>query len=132
MKKLTILLFSILISFSSYGEWTKVTSSTVNKGTDIYIDLDTIKEHNDYVYYWSLSDVVTPVTAPVVGDTKSIKVYKQGDCKVMRYKVLSIQVYKQSMGNGNYEDIGGLDEWQYPEPNNTARFLLNYACNYVK
>ena len=39
MKKLTILLFSILISFSSYGEWT-----TVGEGDSVtqYVDIGAI------------------------------------------------------------------------------------------
>ena len=45
MKKLTILLFSILISFNSYGEWTEIAKNT--DGTH-YIDKDTIKKHEGY------------------------------------------------------------------------------------
>jgi hypothetical protein len=58
MKKLTILLFSILISFSSYGEWTEVVESV--HGDTQYIDTDAIKEHGGYVYYWDLTDMLKP------------------------------------------------------------------------
>ena len=43
MKKLLILLFSILISFNSYGELVEVTEST--DGDISYIDKNTIKKH---------------------------------------------------------------------------------------
>ena len=43
MKKLLLLLFSILISFNSYGEWEEVVEST--DGDTYYIDKDTIKTH---------------------------------------------------------------------------------------
>ncbi len=58
MKKLTILLFSILISFNSYGEWTKV-GEDVNGNTH-YIDTDTIKDHKGSIYYWVLTDFLKP------------------------------------------------------------------------
>ena len=54
MKKLLVLLFSILISFNSYGEWVKVASS---KSGDIYsIDKNTIKEHNGFIYWYEMNN----------------------------------------------------------------------------
>jgi chaperonin GroEL len=58
MKKLTILLFSILISFNSYGEWLKVHKNT--SGNTSYIGTDTIKERGGYVYWWRLTDYPEP------------------------------------------------------------------------
>jgi hypothetical protein len=57
MKQLLTLLFSILISFNSYGQWTKITESD---GDSIYIDFDTIKEQDGYVYWWVLTDYLKP------------------------------------------------------------------------
>jgi len=46
MKKLTILLFSILISFSSYGEWTLISEGDMGECcSKHYIDKDTIIEN---------------------------------------------------------------------------------------
>jgi hypothetical protein len=122
MKKLTMLLFSVLISFNSYGEWTEL-----GNGTDHYIDEDTIKEHNGYVYYWMLGNHSLPSTG-----YESAKLYLQGDCGVVRLKILSMIAFTQSLANGNKEEQGGSDAWIYPTP--SSRFLnsLNYACNYVK
>ena len=53
MKKLLIFLFSILISFNSYGEWDEIGVDTA--GNTSYIDTDTIKKHGGYVYYWVMS-----------------------------------------------------------------------------
>ena len=72
MKKLLIFLFSILISFNSYGEWTEVGTgaSPVNNGDTFYIDIDTIKEHNGYVYWWSLSDYLKPIETGAMSDKR--------------------------------------------------------------
>ena len=59
MKKLLILLFSILISFNSYGEWTLIT--TTDRGDSYFVDLETIKKQKAYVYYWELVDYVIPI-----------------------------------------------------------------------
>ena len=42
MKKILIFLFSILISFNSYGEWTK-TNEDID-GNGYYIDFETVKK----------------------------------------------------------------------------------------
>ncbi len=133
MKKLTVLLFSILISFSTYGEWTKVVEDT--DGDTFYIETSTIKERNGYVYYWELADTGTgadPNTS-LEESYQSGKAYNQGDCQINRYKVLLINLYKKPMGEGKKEKvIRGQDVWEYPEPNNVRTTLLSYACNYVK
>ena len=89
MKKLLVLLFSLLISFNSYGEWTKINKSGI--GTTFYIDIETIKEQNGYVYYWTMWDKLKP---DKYGD-KSYKFYHQGDCEPVRVKYLSYIYYKQ-------------------------------------
>ena len=126
MKKLTILLFSILISFNSYGKWKSVTANI--DGISFYIETDTIKEHGRYVYYWRMSDNLKP---DKWGDM-SVKMYNQGDCAVNRHKPLSTIFYKQPMGGGNGEAFNPAEEWVYPSPGSVGIFLLNYACNYVK
>ena len=126
MKKLLALLFSILISFNSYGEWVKVSTSVT--GTTHYIGIDTIKEHNGYVYYWGLRDLLKP---DKWGDM-SHKVYFQGDCGVVRIKYLSYIFYKQPMGRGTNEVDNTPSEWRYPIPESVDGVVLDYVCDYVK
>jgi hypothetical protein len=109
MKKLLILLFSILISFNSYGEWEEL-GKNVN-GDIFYIDEDTIKEHNGYVYWWVLVDRLKPSKS----GTMSGKTYTQGDCGV------------------NGKIIQKIVEQQYTENCGTTvdgEYLCNgYFCN---
>ena len=126
MKKLLLLLFSILISFNSYGEWKELGNNF--SGDTFYIDMDTIKEHNGYVYWWSLSDRLKPSES----GTMSGKTYVQRDCGVNRYKWLSIIQYKQPMGEGSSETITTPPEkWEYPTPDSVSGVLLKYICDYV-
>ena len=127
MKKLLILLFSLLISFNSFGEWVKVTESVTGKTH--YVDTDTIKEHNGYVYWWDLTDLPKPDKD---GDM-SWKVYKQGDCGVNRFKYLSYMFYKQPMGEGSGEPLKPNNtEWNYLPPGTVDKIKLDYVCDYVK
>ncbi len=135
MKKLTILLFSILISFNSYGEW-KYILETIG-GNTYYVDKDTIKEDKGYVYFWYLDDY----TYSLLG-TMSEKRYIQVDCGVNRFKTLSFISYLQPMGGGWGETMTRpfppqFDEWNYPPPDDDSdsdsdRPMLKYVCNYIK
>jgi hypothetical protein len=125
MKKLTILLFSILISFNSYGEWTEVFKDI--EGNTYYIDKNKIKEHGGYVYWWEFKDYIKHSYGYM-----SHKAYKQGDCGVSRVKYLSFLFYKQPMAKGSYERDNSPSEWNYPPPGNSGETALNYVCNYVK
>ncbi len=127
MKKITILLFSIFISFSSYGEWKKFGQNT--DGSTFYIDIGTIKEHGGYVYYWILGDYLKPSES----GTMSGKAYYQGECGVNRYKTLSFMFYKQPMGGGTGDTQKPHDtDWRYPSPGSVSGYLLKYVCNYVR
>ena len=55
MKKLLLLLFSLLLSFNSYGDWTKTSEDT--DGDSFYIDFQTIKKlDNGNVIFWGMVD----------------------------------------------------------------------------
>ena len=129
MKKLLVLIFSILISFNSYGEWMKVTESV--DGDGFYIDIDTIKEHDGRVYYWRLRDFLKPSE----GGMLSGATYIEGDCKISRIKSLSYSVHYQSMGRGEGEQslpIGNNGDWRYPSPDDVEKTILDFVCDYFK
>jgi len=128
MNKLTILLFSILISFNSYGEWVEITKD--NQGNTLYINKDTIKEDNGYIYYWEMIDLVTPDST---NRYMSYQMYNQGECVPRRYKDLATFWYTQSMATGEgIRDDYSRDSWWYPTPGSNGSKVHDYACNYVK
>ena len=128
MKKLAILLFSILISFNSYGEWTKLGKS--KSGTVHYIDIDSISVVGKYVYYWILDD---EIELSKVGGM-STAWYSKGECGISRVKTLSGKSYKQKMGKGTAHDSHTFPDpkWDYPAPRTTIKGQLEFVCNYVK
>ncbi len=127
MKKLTILLFSILISFSSYGEWTEVVESS--SGTKFYIDKGTIIENSGYVYYWKLGSSPKPIG----GGSMSAKFYNEADCGIKRERTLSYTFYKKPMGKDKMEELSEDNpKWDYPHPKTVRKTTLDYVCSYVK
>jgi len=129
MKKLLILIFSILISFNSYGDWKFVTSS--DNGSKFFIDTDTIKVHNENVFFWRLGDDIKPDFS----GNLSYAMYLEGDCRIFRERTLSFVFYAGSMGKGDGEQsspIGKNGDWRYPAPNNTNLITLKFVCDYVQ
>ena len=126
MKKLLVLLFSILISFNSYGEWKEIGSS--DEGDTFFVDIDTIKENGMYVYWWDMNNYFKP---DKWGD-KSSAIYSQGDCGANRSMMLSGIFYEQPMGEGSNEQYTPPNpEWSYPFPGTITANLLDYVCDYV-
>ena len=116
-----------MISFNSYGEWTEISES--DNGAITYIDMDTIKRHEGYVYYWELVNRHKPDK----WEDTSFKVYKQTDCDVNRYKFLTFVTYEQPMGKGSSETITPPDDWKwtYPPPGTIGGISLSYIFDIV-
>ena len=101
----------------------------VNRSTDgyatFYVDFERIRKHDEYVYFWDLTDYLRPE----YGDL-STSVYNQGDCNLFRVKVLSNVFHQQPMGR----DVGRTyspenPEWIYPRPESIQESLLQTVCS---
>jgi hypothetical protein len=128
MKKLlltfTLLFSTLMFSTPSYGEWTKVSESV--DGRNFYMDIERIRKHSGYVYYWELTDFLKPMENGIF----SGKTYNQGDCKVFRFKRLSYSFHKEPMGGGT----GDVQEpqnkgWHYPSPETSQETILKRVCS---
>ena len=83
-----------MFSSTSYAEWTEVIRNI--HGDIYYVDLDRIKKHDGYIFYWQLQDMLKPDTE---GDL-SAETYVQCDCNLLRVKPLTFSFYKLPMGKG--------------------------------
>ena len=112
-----------MLSFNSYGEWVSLGDS---QNRTNYLEVDTIKENNSYLYSWDMQDYFEPQ-----GDTGmlSSKMYRQIDCGVHRLKILSFISYNQSMGKGKANDpYIPPEEWTYPPPETLEYVLIQAVC----
>ncbi len=128
MRKLTLILsliFTVTLSSTSFGEWRKVIKS--KKGNTYYVDFERIQKVDGYVYFWELHDFLKPLS----NGSLSGSVYKQGDCKLFRFKTLSFVFYKEPMGRviGDTPPVPKEHQfWKYPLPNNTNELTLKLVC----
>ena len=137
MKKLTLiltLLFTTVIFSSpsytegllspSYAEWTKVNKD--EDGNTNYVDFESIREKDGYVYWWVLSDILEPT----IQGYSSSKTYNQGDCKLFRVRYLSWIFYIEPMGGGAGNSGGPKNpQWDYPDPGSVMGNILRTICS---
>ena len=132
MRKLLLLTtFILALTFSSsasFAEWKKVSSSGGGANT-FFLDLERIRKHGGFVYFWSLEDWIKPDKRGYV----SSKTYHKGDCNLFRYSFLSISDYKEPMGRGTGRNATYNDnEWSYPSPNSVGERVFKYVCAHAK
>ena len=118
-----------MLSFNSYGEWTKVNMDVI--GDSYYIDFSTVKVVGDYVNWWEMRDFIEPNDEGFMSSMYYIK----GDCESTRTKFKSVLDYEGSMGTGDSQDMSGglisleeIMEWRYPPPTSVAYANLNEIC----
>ena len=122
-----IFLFSLMFSSPSYSEWTKIGKGggSGNRGVNFYVDYETIRKVDGYVYFWRMKDR----SKPKYGNLSS-KVHVQGDCKLFRIKRLSFSYHKEPMGGGTGRVDNVPDEnWRDPHPNSANERLLKDICS---
>lgn len=125
MKKLLVFIFLGLISFNSFGDWTKVYIST---GADYYMDFETFKERDGYVNYWQLIDLSTPIEEEIYSAVVRNKI----DCSSEGMKSNPIHYYSKEMGKGD-RVMSSEEEpvnWTYPPPGSAYYALIGVACDY--
>ena len=130
MKNLNIIAAALAstVAFASpvFAGWTEVDKGV--NGNTYYIDYDTIKENNGYVYYWDLDDLLKPDRD---GDL-SYKGLNEVDCGTPRkYRFLSVSYYTQPMGGGKVTEANTSGKWKYPSPNSVGEDMTNAACDYA-
>ena len=102
-------------------------------GNNYYLDLDRIKKHDGYIYFWQLENYLKPS-----GDGLHLSAlyYHQGDCKLFRDKGLSVSLYKVPMGEGTPDKtMTALPNinWKGPYPPDTiGQEMITFVCKYAE
>ena len=126
MKKLLILLFSVMISFNSYAEWSLVARSTDK--SEYYIDFDRVSKNNGYVYYWVLSNFPFPSDAE---GTSSLELYEVNCSPPIKERRKAYYFYNSTMGKkGTRSPVfdTSTGPWEYKIPGSVQERLLEAVC----
>ena len=107
-------------------EWKKI--STNKNKDDYFIDLNTILKRDEYVYYWELVDLNSPLEVIVLSIASPVQV----DCVKEGKRSTILYLYDQSMGEGNMLQTIDLPDatWQYPTPGSIHLKFIKYVCDY--
>ena len=125
MKKL-LFLFLLIFSSQLFAKWELVTESA---NTKFYIDFDTIRESDGYIFFWEL---VNLKEAEKFGRYyyKSFKTYKQADCKLFEVKYIqNTYIYSHEFGRGNLiQEVEYDGAWLVPPPDSNLDTILKRVC----
>jgi len=108
MKKLLILLFSLLISINSYSHEDWKDFIEYANGT-YYVNNQSYHRLGDHTYWWSMCDCEASN-----GAYMSYQIYNQGyisNSQNVMHKELIYVTFQESMGEGPGEIILGDNEW---------------------
>ena len=113
----------VTLSSPSNAEWREITTNIV---ATLYIDFKRIRKVDEYVYYWTLQDYLRPNKFGHLSN----KIYNQGDCKLFRYKNLSLSTHREPMGKGFGRRIDPkvMKSWIYPAPRSGDELILKTVC----
>ena len=122
----TLLFSTVFFSSPSYAEWKKVVEGA--SGDTYYVDSERIQKHGGFIYFWYIRDYLKPETN---GDLSG-KEYRQGDCKLFRYKILSSSFHKEPMGGGTSFvpfDYFWSEDWKKNLGNSLDGTILKSVCS---
>ena len=128
MNYLKTIFITLTIGFISnvVAEWVEV--AKYEGGGTAYLEIDTIKKADGYVYYWTMTDNLVPDEY----GTLSAQVYIQGDCNKNRVKTLSYVWFTRNMGRGDADQQESINKnWKYPSPGTLMLSTLNKVCSYI-
>ena len=123
MKKLLLILFSLMLTFNSYGEWKSFGETPYGTW---YVQTDSIEESDGYVYYELLRDF------PKVDKYGflSNKILAKGDCELNQANGISGFMSTTPMGNGPGETMSVPDKWTQLDASSEHGQILKWVCDF--
>ena len=123
---MTILFSIMMFSSSSYGEWERLEIKNIQN--KYYIDFDKIEKVDGFVYWWDVTDFLKPTPEEYL----SVRGYKQGDCKLFKFKNMTFFFHKDAMGKGVGDFYVPPERWNIPPQGTISEIAMKAVCNYAK
>lgn len=123
--KCAVLLASTLVCATPLAQAELVKVFENIRGTEVYIDTDTMAGGGRYRKVWELQTFRNPSPQGML----SMKIHKEYDCKDESARMLSYVVFKGKMGTG--EKMGTVNtpgEWQPVSKNPGAKGGFRMVC----
>ncbi|MDA9646392.1 hypothetical protein N9S92_01365 [Candidatus Pelagibacter sp.] len=135
MKKIILVVAVILISTNTLHatkfNWTD-RMKTKDGYSEFYIDKNSIKKIDNYVYYWSLANYLKYEEGESTG-IKSVIVFNRIDCNDMGYQIIIMSMYGDYMGRGeiltHFLDPDTEEEKRFDSKTSVAYGRHEKLCN---
>ena len=128
MKKLLLLLFSLLLSFNSFGEWVYIDKEK-NSDAEIYILTESVEVEDGIVYWTYLNNYSKPRSEYNI---MGLAIFRGGDCENNRYVNIESQMFQGSMGSEPFaERLKHEQEWITPTSGQIDEKIFNFVCEYA-
>ena len=127
MKKLLLILFLVLFSTPSFGEWKMVTKGEVY-GDIYYVDFNKITKQSGFIFWWQLADFEKNTGSD---GTLSNVVYYQGNCQKFKAKPLIYLKHKLPMGKGKGQEFklpSNYDKWLDASTGTSLLVIMTEVC----
>ena len=125
----------MLMMFSTTGfatNWIFLTE-TEDEKISLYIDTETIKKRNGYIYYWQLTNYKAMIRMrDSSSPAASAKAHYMADCNLDRGRHLSSVIYSGKMGGGKAIGRDDLNEWNYVVPGTLQDHIQTFVCSYFE
>ena len=126
LAKIFVLFLIAFIQNVAAENWLKLGSS-FDGVTSVYIDTETIKKDEGFVYYWSLDDYTESLEG---ANALSVMGRFKADCDLDRQQALNLFFFSENMGLGEPKLYGPNKEWTYPPPGSVGKKAFDFACSY--
>ena len=103
------------------AEWTKIGEGKIYY---TYTDVKSLNAQPEGIYAWALYVFIDQQPEGY----RSAKVLFQIDCKETRYKMLSVNTFAGSMGEGESGMPKRSDRWDDAAPNSLGFHVVKYIC----
>ena len=103
------------------AEWTKIDEGKIFY---TYTDVKSLNAQPEGIYAWALYDFIDQQPEGY----RSAKVLFQIDCKENRYKMLSVNTFAGSMGEGESGMPKRSGRWDDAAPNSLGFHVAKYIC----
>ena len=121
---ITLFFSTLMFASNAYADWEMVALD--EDLSAFHVDFDRIRTNNGYVYWWTIKDYLDSYSSTGVSSRET---YRQGDCEMFRYKMLSYSYRTQPTGEGSSgEQYSPPSRWKYPSPNSVYEKILNQVC----
>ena len=121
-----IFIFSIIFS-PLKAEWKEL--ATLENGTKIYGDFETIKKGTKFSFMWLMHDFKKPMEGPLTEEINSAKVYVKVNCEEFKATYPQYIFYTGSMGSGESTLFQKKEvDWVFYPPGSWMKILKDNLC----